>query len=241
MYKYKFLSAVLLVLLLTACNARTLTGSGTLISETRQVSQFDSIVLTGSGKVIVTQDGSEALRVETDDNLMAHVKTVVDNGTLILGYENDTFNWMMFPSQLVFYVSVDDLAGLTVTGSGDMEADPIETDRLDVSISGSGNIRLADLSADEIITDISGSGDVTLAGHAGLQEITIVGSGKYLTGDLCSASVEVNIIGSGDATVCATETLNSNIIGSGSVNYYGQPSVHSSGSGSGKLNSLGDQ
>ena len=223
---------------ITACNA-IIRGSGDVISETRPVSNFDSIDLSGSGEVIVTQGGSESLSIETDDNVMEYVKAEVEGGTLKLGFKEKVN--LISPSRLVFYVGVDDLTGLAISGSGDFEAEMIETDRLDASISGSGDVQIADLTAGEVKARISGSGEIDLAGEAAAQDVAISGSGKYLAGDLCSESVKVSISGSGDATVCATETLDSNISGSGSVDYYGRPSINSSGSGSGKINNLGEK
>jgi hypothetical protein len=237
---------ILMVLLLlgtifvaSACGATIIKGSGDLITETRQVSNFDSIDLSGSGEVIVTQGGSESLTIETDDNVMEHVKAEVVGGTLELGFE-EGLN-LIDHTRLIFTVGVDDLKSLEISGSGDIESDMIETTRLDATISGSGDVQITDLTAGEVTAKISGSGEIDLAGDAAAQDITISGSGKYLAGDLCSESVKVKISGSGDATVCATEDLDSNISGSGSVNYYGRPSINTSGSGSGKINGLGEK
>ena len=242
MYKKNFLLVLLLVVVLltfTACSALVTKGSGDLITETRQVSNFNRIDLSGVGEVIVTQDGNESLSIETDDNVMKHIKVEVKNGTLTLGFE-EGFN-LIVPSRLIFHVGVDDLTGLTISGSGDVESDMVKTDRLDVNVSGSGDVQIADLTASDVTARISGSGEIDLAGEAAAQDITMSGSGKYLAGDLCSKSVKVSVSGSGDATVCATGTLDANISGSGSVNYYGRPTVNSSSSGSGKVNSLGEK
>jgi hypothetical protein len=227
------------VLTVSGCNAFVTRGSGDLITEERQVSNFDRVELSGVGEVVITQDGSESLSIETDDNIMKYVEVVVENGTLKLGFK-DGVNFMS-PSRLVFSVSVDDLTGVAVSGSGDIESDMLKTDRFDVAISGSGDVQIADISTGEVNTDISGSGEVYLSGDASAQDLTISGSGKYQAGDVCSASVMVNVSGSGSATVCATESLESNISGSGSVNYYGQPMINSTGSGSGSLKSLGEK
>lgn len=243
---------ILLVLLLcvvmlavTACNARVrvIQGSGNVITETRQVSNFDSINLSGSGEVIVTQGGNESLTIETDDNVMKYIKAEVENGTLNLGLVTGTQTGanVQSTSRLVFYVGVDDLTGLTISGSGNIESDRLETDRLEARVGGSGNVRIAELSAGQVIAGISGSGTIGLEGDATAQDVNISGSGNYLAGDLCSGLVKVNLSGSGNATVCATETLDSSISGSGSVNYYGQPSVNTFGSGSGRINNLGSK
>jgi len=242
MYKKRLVLVLLLlvaILTATACNTRVIKGSGDLITETRQVSNFDSIALSGSGEVIITQGGSESLTIETDDNVMEHIKVEVENGTLKLGFKAGVN--IISTSRLVFYVGVDDLTGLSISGSGDVETDRIETDHLDVAVSGSGDAQITELIAGEVKAEISGSGEISLAGEAAAQNVTISGAGKYLAGDLCSDSIKVSVSGSGDATVCATGTLDSNISGSGSVNYYGQPSINSSESGSGKLNNLGEK
>jgi len=227
------------ILSVTACNASITTGSGNLITETREVSNFDSIDLSGSGEVIVTQGGGESLTIETDDNVMEHVKAEVNGGTLNLGFEDGLT--AIAPTRLIFTVGVDDLTGLSISGSGDIESDRIETGRLDATISGSGDVQITDLTSDEVKARISGSGEIDLAGEAAAQDITIGGSGKYRAGDLRSESAEVNIGGSGDATVWVTETLFADISGSGSVDYYGQPSVSISGSGSGDITGLGEK
>ena len=248
MCKKRFLLVLLLLLgtlALPACNARVrvIQGSGNVITETRQVSNFDRIDLSGSGKVILTQGGSESLTIETDDNVMEHVKTEVEGGILKLGLVTGIQTGLNIQSitRLVFYVGVDDLTGLSTSGSGEVESNKIEADRLDLSVSGSGAIRIADLSASEVKAEISGSGGSNLDGNVAAQDVNISGSGEYQADDMCSESVKVNVSGSGNATVCANETLDVDVSGSGSVNYYGQPSVNSSSSGSGTIKGLGEK
>lgn len=248
MHQKRILTVVILLaalLAVTACNAgvKVIRGSGNVVTEDRQVSNFDRIALEGSGEVIVTQGRSESLTVETDDNVMEHVKSEVENRTLTLGLVTGIPTGVNVQSttRLIFYVGVDDLNGLSISGSGDIEAKTIETERLEASISGSGNVRISNLAAGEVSADISGSGEVDLfGGEAAEQDISISGSGKYLAGDLCGAMVKVSVSGSGEATVCAMDTLDADISGSGNVNYYGQPSVNISGSGSGQINDMGE-
>ena len=237
----RFVFALMLIasLVFSACGLRVIRGSGVIVSETRQVSNFDSIDLSGSGEVILTQGNAESLKIEADDNLMQYVEAVVRAGTLELGFK-DGVN-IIQSTKLVFYVEVDDLTGLAISGSGDFEADRIETDQLNATVSGSGDIQIAELKADYVKTSISGSGEIFLGGVVETQEIRVSGSGKYIAGGLCSERVTLDVSGSGNATVCATGTLDVDISGSGNVSYYGQPSVHSSTSGSGTINSLGDK
>jgi hypothetical protein len=229
---------IAVVLLLCACDLVGVRGSGKLITESRNVSDFDRVTLAGSGEVILTQGDGESLTVETDDNVMQYVTTEVRGGTLTLGTEPGK---RVSPTRLKFALRVEDLAGLQVSGSGDVVAERFTTDDLEITVSGSGDVQIDALTADEVAVRISGSGDVELAGQVTGQEVTVSGSGKYRAGDLRSETVAVTISGSGDATIWATESLDARITGSGSVGYYGHPETNVSTSGSGKARELGDK
>lgn len=233
-----YVSLLLIIVLMgSACNARIIRGSGDLVTETREVSGYDSIVLTGSGTVEIIQNGNESLTIETDDNVMDHIEVKVTQGELRIGFEQGIN--IISTTRLIFTVEVDELSSVSISGSGDIASEAVDSDRFEAEISGSGDVQIVGLSADRVRAAISGSGEVDLAGSADSQNVAISGSGKYRAGDLCSDTVEVSISGSGSATVCATDSLNTDISGSGSVSYYGQPAVNSSGSGSGNVKSLG--
>lgn len=206
----------ILLLMLSACNV--VIGSGGRVTESRSVSDFDSISLNGSGDVIIEQGGEESLTIETNDNIMQYVTTEVRDGTLHLAVEAP--NAVLF-TRIVFTVGVVDLSGLEIAGSGSIKGDGIETDQLEVSVGGSGNVELE--------------------GTATRQTIDIAGSGRYKGGDLRSETADVSIAGSGKATVWATDGLDVSIAGSGTVEYYGSPTVNFSSSGSGNTKSLGEK
>ena len=227
---------VILVSVLSACNV--VRGSGDVISESREVSGFDSVNLSGAGDVIITQGEGESLTIETDDNIMEYITSEVRGGTLYLGTEELT---NVMATRLVFTLGVDELTAVDVSGSGSIKAASIETDSLELGISGSGSVDVDSLTADELNVRISGSGDVRLAGETPEQDIDISGSGQYEAGDLLSESVVVSISGSGEATIWTTGSLDADVSGSGMVNYYGTPTVNSSTSGSGEVNSRGEK
>jgi hypothetical protein len=215
-------------------------GSGTLITNSRSVSNFDHVDLSGSGEVYITQSGEESLTVETDDNVMEYITTEVRGGTLYLGFDSQNFS-SISPTRLIFTLNVKDLVGVKISGSGDIFSESIESDRLDIRVSGSGEIRIDSLITDSVDVDISGSGEIDLTGETTVQDISITGSGEYKAGNLKSKTVDLSISGSGDATVWVTESFDAHVGGSGSAKYYGTPSVSFSSSGSGDLHSLGEK
>lgn len=234
---YIFSAAIAGALVISACAG--IEGSGSVITEDIQVSDFDSIELNGSGEVVITQSGSESLSIETDDNIMEHIEAEVDGRTLKLGFKSGIRS--ISPTRLTFHVNVDDLSSLAISGSGQIDAESLRSDNLSVEVSGSGDVNITGLSLQSASVDISGSGEVDLAGEVQDQEVSISGSGKYRAGDMASKTAEISISGSGDATIWARETLEADISGSGSVDYYGRPSINMSGSGSGKVNGLGEK
>ncbi len=229
-----------MALLMSACGFIPAMGSGHLITAAREVSGFGQVSISGGGDAEIIQDGTESVTIETDDNVMQYVTSEVRGDTLYLGLD---FNGLRFvnPTRLHFTVHVKDLTGIATSGSWDVSADSVQTNRLDISISGSGTVTVGSLTADEVTTTVSGSGNVSLEGKVAKQSIVVSGSGKYRAANLETESASVRISGSGNATLWTSQTLDVHISGSGNVGYYGAPQVSFSQSGSGKIESLGNK
>ena len=233
------LGLTIVMLLMSACGIVPTFGSRNLISESRDVSGFERVEVSGGGSMDIIQDGTESLTVETDDNVMQYITSEVRGGTLYLGLDFGLRSFL--PSRLHFTLHVKDLTGISTSGSWQVVSESIQTGDLSIVISGSGKVIVNALTADELDTTVSGSGELDLTGEAKQQNINISGSGKYLAGDLRTQGATVRISGSGNVTVWATETLTVHVSGSGDVSYYGSPQVSFDQSGSGNVHSLGEQ
>uniref|UniRef100_UPI0037C002D0 GIN domain-containing protein n=1 Tax=Flavobacterium macrobrachii TaxID=591204 RepID=UPI0037C002D0 len=92
----KAIIATVAGLLLTSCNWTVnlgdgITGSGTIVKETRKVDTFTKVeVKIGINCEIKQADNFEVL-VEADDNVIKEIKTRVENGKLII--ESDFGNY----------------------------------------------------------------------------------------------------------------------------------------------------
>jgi putative autotransporter adhesin-like protein len=204
-------AVVAALLLLTGCSV--VNGSGQTKSETRTVSGFTGIELSGIGEVTIEQGDAESLTIEADDNVLPVLTSKVDDSVLRLGRKQRTRVNTRNPIR--YRVTVTDLDRIELSGSGSVVGEGLRLDALRVEISGSGTMRLAG-SADE-------------------QQLEVSGSGRYDAAGLASRSVDVEISGSGKATVTVTEQLRVDISGSGTVTYTGDPKVDQSVSGSGRL------
>ncbi|HZA73306.1 MAG TPA: head GIN domain-containing protein [Propionibacteriaceae bacterium] len=207
------LSAVGLALLLLLSGCGVVGGSGEVQTETRQVSGFTAIDLAGSGEVTLEQGDSETLTIEADDNVLPRLTSEVSDSTLKLDKKRGIT--LGTNSPIRYRVTLKDLTGLNVSGSGSIKAERLTLQTLRV--------------------DISGSGTVDLSGSAVEQDIEVSGSGRYEAADLPSQKVTAEISGSGEIAVAVSGELKVDISGSGTVTYSGDPNVQQSVSGSGKV------
>ena len=246
------LFVALIVFVSTACTVpfapRLVRGSGDIIVEERDVSDFEEILVTGAGRVIVTQGGSESLSIETDDNLMQYIETEVRGNTLEIGFKDGVAfsqaggRKVIDPSEsFIFRISVNELTAITLSGAARLEVEKLKTDSLIINLSGAGDITVEDLNAAQLDVILSGAGDVKVAGKVVNQDIRLNGFGRYQAFDLESQGGAINISGAGGANVWVTEVLDVVISGAGDVEYYGTPTVNREINGLGRVQGLGEK
>jgi T5SS/PEP-CTERM-associated repeat protein len=182
-----------------------------MITETRNVSGFDEIVLLGSGDVIVSVTGTESLEIEAEDNVMPLLTSDVIDGRLELGVTGS----ITTSRGITYTITAAQLEGVTIRGSGDINGTDIDAISFEAAIEGSGRIDLTGTS-DDLTVRIEGSGDF---------------DGR----DLVSATGTVTVDGSGAALVNVTDELTVTINGSGDVEFIGDPLVFETINGSGNV------
>jgi hypothetical protein len=228
-----YLMTVLSLIILTT----SASGQNT-VKETRDVKGFTKISYGISGNLYIKigLEFSVVLEGEKDD--LREVITDVSDGRLRIRMENWRFN---FNEKVNAYVTLPELTGVSVSGSGRAEIlDPIKNaDDLSLSVSGSGKLYTNELEADKFDCSISGSGDIIIAGtgSADSGEISISGSGSYSGPEFEIDHLEVSVSGSGSCLCKAGDSLTARIPGSGNVTYNGDPKIDARVSGSGHVRS----
>ncbi|HEX2908674.1 MAG TPA: head GIN domain-containing protein [Phototrophicaceae bacterium] len=175
-------------------------GSGKIITETRQIGNFNTLALEGIGDLTIVQGTEQGLTIETDDNIVKHITTEVKGDTLFISYDNRPFR----PSQSIRYtLRVKNFPKLLLKGDGKVTANSITTETLAINL--------------------EGRSEITLAGSANTQVITIKGDGKYQAQALKTQDARVSIEGLGTADIWAEKTLDIQLSGASKVTYYGTP------------------
>lgn len=178
-------------------------GSGTTVTETRDVPPFERIDLHGSGRVEVTVGSAQRVEVTTDDNVIGRLLTEVEDDTLVIRLSRGSYRHVDGPHVTI---TVPELRG--------------------VSIRGSGEVRATDIRAPSFRASISGSGDMQLHGGVGRLHASISGSGDMHLSRLRAREAVVKIAGSGDMRLTVLESLSGKIAGSGDVRVHGSPQLH---------------
>lgn len=207
-------------------------GNGSIKRQARQVSHFTGLALEVPGKLELRMGDSEGVTIETDDNLLPLVETVVENGTLKIRPAKRNLN--LRTKNLKIVVNARQIERLALGGSGSVDADVLRAPRLNIDLGGSGEINVRQLDSDAVSVTLGGSGDFKAgAGQARKLSVSIGGSGTVDMGRVQADNASISVAGSGEATVWARHELSMTIAGSGDVNYYGDPRVSKSIVGSG--------
>lgn len=210
-------------------------GSGKITSETRSIEPFDQIKLHGQYKVFLTQ-GTESLRLETDDNLLDLYETYVEDGVLRIRIKKGSK--IVSSDNTKVYIGFETLKEINMRGSCEVKSEtPIVVPRLEIASPGYCKANLS-LETEFLGVSISGSGVFVGDGKASRSEYDISGDGSVYTLELDSDHVEIDISGNGNAEVKAIERLEVDISGNGGVAYRGQPTLTQSISGNGKIKSI---
>lgn len=204
------------------------------------VGNFSELSLGIAANLYLKQGSETRIEIECDDDIFDDIEFEMKGDRLVIKKEG---SWSMGNgwrrSEVTIYVTMREIEGLSVSGSGMIEGQgKLTTEDIRLSVSGSGDMDL-EMDSDELDMRISGSGSISLNGNAEEAEAKISGSGKVKAEDLKVRVFEASISGSGSCYITATEEVNARISGSGSVYYSGDPKrVISNSSGSGKVRKM---
>ena len=207
-------------------------------SQKRDLSAFSEISLRISANVHLQQGNSQTVEVKGKEESLQRLVAEVKDRKLIIRFPSDTWFNKWNPGPIDLYVTIPQVDGLAISGSGSITSEgKIESRILDLAISGSGDIKLNELRAEKVTAALSGSGNIHLSGKESASELKafISGSGNVKAIDLPASSVEIKISGSGNCWVNAIKSLNVRLSGSGNVTYRGNPAIDTNTSGTGKV------
>lgn len=188
--------------------------------QTRDVSTFTKISFRVPGKLYLRQGSPQKVEIEGKADVLKEIETEVDGSRLVIGKEGKWGDWKWGDDDAVnVYITVKDIEGLSVSGSGDIIGETRITSKdLSLNVSGSGNLKIEADASGDMEADVSGSGDLFVKGKCRSLNSDVSGSGKA------------------NLTLSITEDADFGISGSGKIEASGSAArVKASISGSGKV------
>lgn len=236
------ISILTLLIIGTSLNAqiftKKITGNGKLITENRNLSDYDKISVAGPFDMILAKGKEGAISIKADENLMEYIETEVENGHLKIrhkkGYQLKSYK------TIAITVPFETIETISLAGSGNVSSgDILKASELNINLAGSGTIDLP-VSTKILKSDIAGSGNIKLSGNSEVFYCKIAGSGNLEGYNLKATASHINIAGSGNVKIHTISEIHSKIVGSGDVIYTGNPAIEKSKSvGSGTIRKKG--
>ncbi len=213
--------------------------------EKRDVSGFNSLVFKGMGRVDLVQGDHEELVIEAQPEIRSRIQTTVENGTLLIDYNEDWKDWTGFRTlsgdKIRFRLMMREITSLSLAGVGSLDSARIESPALSLAISGPGLLTIGTIKTSRLDVSLAGVGSLDVAGFTDESNITLSGAGSYRASRLETVKTDIRLSGVGSATLWAKDELNASISGAGVIEYYGSPRISQSNTGLGMLKFMGNR
>jgi hypothetical protein len=204
-------------------SGRRIKGSGNITSETRTVSGFRNIDVSGAIDVFIKQDSVTSVKVEADDNIQQYVQVHTQGSALEI--YTDRGLRLSTSRKIKVYVTNPAFDGFKISGASSVigENEINSGDRISLHLSGASEGRL-DINAPKVLIDISGASSANLRGRTKDLEANASGASKIRAYDLLSENADVDVNGASHADIYASVSLDGEASGASGVNYRGNAS-----------------
>ncbi len=209
-----------------------LAASGSRLTESRQVGEFDTVEISGPVELVLTRGEDFALTITHDAALLPSYASELRGSTLRLGQEGAVRSFAGGTPRVELVAP--DLERLTLTGTARVDLGPLGWDDFRLVSSGTISGRLEG-SFDELELEFTGAGSILLVGDARELSISSPGASGIDAAAFDAESAEIRISGVGTVDLGRTEKLDVSLSGLGSLSYRGDPEVTSKISGLGRV------
>jgi hypothetical protein len=235
---HRSFAAILAAATLAGCQVHAEDNGGPTVSRNYQVGNFLQIEVAGPYDVDVRTGGNPGVSASGSQKLLERTVVEVRGDKLVIHPQNRhsffSFDWGHH-GKAKFTVTVPQLSGATIAGSGDIHVDRVQGGSFEGTVAGSGALDVAALDVQQLKLAIAGSGGVKAAGKTQSAKYDIAGSGDVDARAVASQDADVSIAGSGSVHAHASGTAKVSIMGSGDVDVAGGAKCNVSKMGSGDV------
>lgn len=216
-------------------------ASGRIRSEQRPCEPLRAVSVSGDFALVIRTAEQLTLTLTGDDDILPRVRTRVQDGVLLIDYDEAWTTSRLTPTQpLTVTLLLPALESLALAGDGRCEADALTGATLALNLSGTSHATLTDIDIDALSLDISGRSETTLTGRVQQQTLTVSGMAQVDAAKLRSHDAQVRVGGMSQITLWAVDSMSIHMDGSPRLQYYGDPTMETTKEGEGVILRLGD-
>ncbi len=224
-----WLGIILIASVLSQANAAVLPVSA--VKETRDISAFTRLDVSGAFEVFLVQGDAHELIIEADDDIMDRIETRVSGGELEIFVRGTIRSYKTMKA----YITFKDLSEIELSGAVQLEGgNKMQFDKLELEMSGASEVAL-EMEANSLDIDLSGASKLTIEGVVGNLDADCSGACKLYLANLKATTVDFDSSGASSAEFWVTESLDVEGSGASNIRYKGEPkkvNVNTSGASS---------
>lgn len=217
-----------MVLLLCACAARQVKGSGNSAQEERSLPHYHALLYRLPGELFLVGSDSPAVTIVADDNLLPLIETTVsEDGVLTIDYTQSAGRIDPQPAQAIrVYLNVTPaLDQIVLPRASHLQADSLQVNHLKIQMANDSSANLTRLSAAGVQIEMDHVTRLTITGQAAQMEASLSGDCRLDLGELQVQQARLNANTRTTATVWVKQTLDVTLSGAATLYYLGSASV----------------
>jgi hypothetical protein len=216
-----FLATVSLSSCMFDINFDQVNGDGNVVTETRNVGDFDQVRGTNGLDVFLTEGTENKVMIEADENLQPIIETEVRDGKLII----TTLENIGRSKAKKVHITYTNLTAIEASSGADVEGrSVVKSQSLSLSASSGSDLKVEIFSQD-VTAQTSSGADITVSGKAANLYAQASSGSDLNAKNLLVATCEAKASSGADITVHVKERLATEASSGGDINYYGNPAT----------------
>ncbi len=204
-----------------ACEPVCTKGSGVKGIETRNLPDFTKLEVGGAFEVVLTQESSNSIRIEADDNLLALILTDIKSDVLKISTEKA----LCPKTNMKLFISAKSLQALKAHGAVDLKTNnTISAEKFELTMSGASDVVIS-LETKLLISKLSGASELSLKGKADTHAVELSGAGEINASDFVVDKYALKLSGASECNINVQKELSVEASGASEVNYKGNPGI----------------
>lgn len=239
-----------------------------IVARSYDIKNVSEVVVSGGGRVQITQGETESLRVEATQDVIDRVSVDLSGDKLTLGVKYSSKKSFSFfrlfydhhDDNVLYVLQLKKLTYLGLSGASRATFSDWNGRNMDVHCSGAGEVNFANLKVDDLFIDLTGASNAhiqsvtankakfELSGAANVNikkesqakflQVGASGASNFRGKLLTVAQADVGASGASNIELHTTELLKANASGASNIRYLGQPRLQSDASGASHVSSI---